>query len=181
MKTKYKILIHVAFWIYMFNQVILAIAMMSAKEYDPFQEITIYPITSFITFYCFYFTYALFFIRKNKLFPIILLIAVIAILIPLRVGIEYLFWKYIGYQHIKVPDSLIIDSSWWYNSGSPVLNAYGQLIGINFDRNWEGTMSDLNYDPNQCRNISLDMRYVLFIIDKFAGAKNIIHEIEIVN
>ncbi len=116
MKTKYKILIHVAFWIYMFNQVILAIAMMSAKEYDPFQEITIYPITSFITFYSFYFTYALFFVRKNKRYPIILLIAVIVILVPLRVGIEYLFWKYIGYQHIKVPDSLVIDSSWWYNS-----------------------------------------------------------------
>ena len=67
------------------------------------------------------------------------------------------------------------------NSGSPVLNAEGQLIGINFDRNWEGTMSDLNYDPDQCRNISLDIRYVLFIIDKFAGAKNLINEIEIVN
>ena len=67
------------------------------------------------------------------------------------------------------------------NSGSPVLNANGQLIGINFDRNWEGTMSDLNYDPDQCRNISLDMRYVLFIIDKFAGAQNLIKEIEIVN
>jgi len=66
------------------------------------------------------------------------------------------------------------------NSGSPVINGEGQLIGINFDRNWEGTMSDLNYDPNQCRNISLDMRYVLFIIDKFAGAKNIIDEIEII-
>ena len=66
------------------------------------------------------------------------------------------------------------------NSGSPVINGEGQLIGINFDRNWEGTMSDLNYDPNQCRNISLDMRYVLFIIDKFAGAKNIIDELEII-
>ena len=42
-------------------------------------------------------------------------------------------------------------------------------------------MSDLNYDPGQCRNISLDMRYVLFIIDKFAGAKNLISELEIVN
>ena len=67
------------------------------------------------------------------------------------------------------------------NSGSPVINANGQLIGINFDRNWEGTMSDLNYDPNQCRNISLDTRYILFIIDKFAGAKNLINEMEIVN
>ena len=65
------------------------------------------------------------------------------------------------------------------NSGSPVLNAYGQLIGVNFDRNWEGTMSDIMYDPDQCRNITLDIRYVLFIVDKFAGAKNLISEMNI--
>jgi hypothetical protein len=66
------------------------------------------------------------------------------------------------------------------NSGSPVLNANGELIGINFDRNWEGTMSDINYDPEICRNISLDVRYALFIIDKFAGANHLIDEMEIV-
>jgi len=66
------------------------------------------------------------------------------------------------------------------NSGSPVLNADGQLIGINFDRAWEGTMSDLIYDPSQCRNISLDIRYCLFIIDKFADAKWLIDEMKIV-
>ncbi len=66
------------------------------------------------------------------------------------------------------------------NSGSPVLNADGQLIGINFDRAWEGTMSDLMYDPSQCRNITLDIRYCLFIIEKYAGAKWLIDEMNIV-
>jgi hypothetical protein len=116
MKKKYKILIHAAFWIYMFNQIFLSLAMVSGKGYDPFQELTIYPFTSFITFYCFYFTYGLFFMRKSKLIPILVLIAIIAILIPLRVGIEYLFWKYIGYTHVKPGELLAVDKSWWLNS-----------------------------------------------------------------
>ncbi len=66
------------------------------------------------------------------------------------------------------------------NSGSPVLNAEGQLIGINFDRAWEGVMSDLMFNPKQCRNISLDMHYMLFLIDKFAGAGYLLDEMTIV-
>ena len=66
------------------------------------------------------------------------------------------------------------------NSGSPVINGDGQLIGTNFDRVWEGTMSDINYDVSRCRNISLDARYFLFIVDKFANAKNLIEEMDIV-
>jgi V8-like Glu-specific endopeptidase len=66
------------------------------------------------------------------------------------------------------------------NSGSPALNAYGNLIGLNFDRVWEGTMSDINYDPAICRNIMVDIRYVLFIVDKFAGAQHLIKEMNLV-
>ena len=65
-------------------------------------------------------------------------------------------------------------------SGSPVLNGKGELIGLNFDRNWEGTMSDLMYDPSQCRNITLDIRYCLFLIDKYAGADNLMRELTVV-
>ena len=62
------------------------------------------------------------------------------------------------------------------NSGSPVLNADGQLIGINFDRVWEGTMSDLIFDPEICRNISLDVRYILFIIKEIGHADYLFNE-----
>jgi len=65
------------------------------------------------------------------------------------------------------------------NSGSPALDANGHLIGLNFDRVWEGTMSDINYDPSICRNIMVDIRYILFIIDKFAGAKHLIKEMNL--
>ncbi len=67
------------------------------------------------------------------------------------------------------------------NSGSPVINAEGQLIGINFDRAWEGVASDLAYNPEQSRNISLDIRYALFLIDKFAGAGYLLNEMKIVD
>jgi len=66
------------------------------------------------------------------------------------------------------------------NSGSPVLDANGRLIGLNFDRAWEGTMSDLNYDPRYCRNITVDIRYCLFIMDKFANAGHLVDEMTIV-
>ncbi len=65
------------------------------------------------------------------------------------------------------------------NSGSPAINANGELIGLNFDRCWEGTMSDIIFDPDQCRNIMVDVRYVLFLIDKFAGAGYLLDEMQI--
>jgi hypothetical protein len=66
------------------------------------------------------------------------------------------------------------------NSGSPVLNSKGQLIGTNFDRIWEGTMSDLYFDPKLCRNISVDIRYTLFIIEKFGKAEWLLKEMKLV-
>lgn len=66
------------------------------------------------------------------------------------------------------------------NSGSPVLDAEGRLIGLNFDRCWEGTMSDIMFDPRICRNITLDIRYALFIIDKYADAGSLLYEMSII-
>jgi hypothetical protein len=66
------------------------------------------------------------------------------------------------------------------NSGSPVINADGHLIGINFDRAWEGVASDMAFNPDQSRNISLDIRYVLFIIDKYADAGYLLKEMTII-
>ena len=62
------------------------------------------------------------------------------------------------------------------NSGSPVINADGNLIGINFDRVWEGTMSDIAFDPEVCRNISLDIRYLLFVVDQVGHASYLFKE-----
>ena len=66
------------------------------------------------------------------------------------------------------------------NSGSPAIDANGNLIGLNFDRVWEGTMSDIHYDPKLCRNIMVDIRYVLFVIDKYAGAGHLVNEMKLV-
>jgi hypothetical protein len=66
------------------------------------------------------------------------------------------------------------------NSGSPVINADGHLIGINFDRAWEGVASDMDFNPMQSRNISIDIRYALFIIDKYAGAGYLLDEMHLI-
>jgi Peptidase S46 len=67
------------------------------------------------------------------------------------------------------------------NSGSPAIDAHGNLVGLNFDRVWEGTMSDYNYDASICRNIMVDIRFVLFIIDKYAGASHLVEEMKLVH
>jgi hypothetical protein len=84
-------------------------------------------------------------------------------------------------QNGEIPVCFIADNhTSGGNSGSPVINADGQLIGVNFDRAWEGVASDIAYNPEQSRNISLDIRYALFIIDKFAGAGYLLKEMTIV-
>jgi hypothetical protein len=65
------------------------------------------------------------------------------------------------------------------NSGSPVINGNGELIGTNFDRVWEGTMSDIMFSPDRCRNISVDIRYTLWVIDKVEGAGYLLEEMKL--
>ncbi len=65
------------------------------------------------------------------------------------------------------------------NSGSPIINGRGELVGINFDRTWRSTMSDMEFDPTICRNIAVDIRYVLFIVDKVGGAGYLLEEMEL--
>ncbi|MBM3436665.1 MAG: S46 family peptidase, partial [Bacteroidetes bacterium] len=67
------------------------------------------------------------------------------------------------------------------NSGSPVLNAKGELIGLAFDGNWEAMSGDIAYEPEVQRTINVDIRYVLFIIDKYAGASRLINEMKIIS
>lgn len=86
-----------------------------------------------------------------------------------------------GYQG-KMPVNFIgTNHTTGGNSGSPAIDAHGNLIGLNFDRVWEGTMSDYYYDPAISRNIMVDIRYVLFIVDKYAGATNLIREMKLVH
>ena len=65
------------------------------------------------------------------------------------------------------------------NSGSPIMNGKGELIGLAFDGNWEAMSGDVNFEPRLQRTINVDARYVLFIIDKYAGATNLIDELDI--
>jgi Peptidase S46 len=66
------------------------------------------------------------------------------------------------------------------NSGSPVINANGELIGIAFDGNWEAMSGDIAFEPGIQRTISVDIRFVLWVVDKYAGANNLINEMTIV-
>ncbi len=66
------------------------------------------------------------------------------------------------------------------NSGSPVIDGEGNLMGLNFDRSWESTMSDFMFDSSRCRNITVDIRYVMWVMDRYAGAKHLVDEMTVV-
>lgn len=90
--------------------------------------------------------------------------------------------EYVNYTNAegKVPICFLTDCDvTGGNSGAPILNAKGELVGIVFDINWEATASSLSYVPDQTRTISTDIRYILFLIDKYAEASNIIQELDI--
>lgn len=98
-----------------------------------------------------------------------------AALIDLHRQKDYGRWAVRG----TVPIAFIADNhTSGGNSGSPVLNSKGELIGTNFDRVWEGTMSDYYFDEKWCRNISLDVRYTLFIIEKLGKAGWLLNEMK---
>jgi hypothetical protein len=65
------------------------------------------------------------------------------------------------------------------NSGSPVLNAKGELIGVNFDRVWEGTMSDYYFDARICRNITCDIRYILWVVNEVGQCPRLVQEMDL--
>ena len=67
------------------------------------------------------------------------------------------------------------------NSGSPVINGKGELIGLNFDRVWEGTMSDYFFDSRICRNVSCDIRYILWVVENVGESPHLIREMELKN
>ncbi len=90
---------------------------------------------------------------------------------------EYGRWGVEINGHLTVPVCFLASNqTTGGNSGSPVLNGKGELIGVNFDRTWRSTMSDIAFDPTICRNIACDIRYVLFVIDKVGGAGYLIEE-----
>ncbi|MFQ5584003.1 MAG: S46 family peptidase, partial [Calditrichia bacterium] len=89
------------------------------------------------------------------------------------------FGKYADPEKGDVPvDFLHTVDTTGGNSGSPVLNGRGQLVGILFDGNYEAMTADYQYDPAITRSISVDSRYILFIMDKFSGAKNLLDEMK---
>jgi hypothetical protein len=88
------------------------------------------------------------------------------------------FGKYVSKKRGKLPVALLYNmDTTGGNSGSPVLDAYGNLIGVNFDRAYEATINDFAWNESYSRSIGVDIRYVLWVMDKIGGAGNLLHEI----
>ena len=133
MKVKYKILIHVFFWIYIINQALFPYYIQSVKEGSYYKDIIIYVFVGLITFYPIYFSLPFLFSRKNKFFSILLGLLLLTILVFSRVGLEFVFWKYI--VPMKDGKPIIVDNPWVFNSVRLVIinTIYAVLIRLAID------------------------------------------------
>jgi two-component system, LytTR family, sensor kinase len=133
MKRKYKILIHVFFWIYIINQALFPYYIKSVMDELYFRDLIIYVFVGLITFYSIYFSLPFLFTRKNKIFSILLGLSLLTILVFSRVGIEFVFWKYIA--PMKEGKPIMVDGPWIFNSVRLVIinTIYAVLIRLAID------------------------------------------------
>ena len=133
MKLKYKILIHVFFWIYIINQVLYPYYIQSYKAEFYFKDLLVYIFVGLITFYSIYFSLSFLFFRKNIFLGIILGLSLMTVLVFSRVGIEFIFWKYAF--PMKDGKPITLDQSWIFNSVRLVIinTIYAVLIRLAID------------------------------------------------
>ena len=133
MKRKYKILVHVLFWVYIINQVLFPYYLQIAKEEFNIKDVAAYLFVALITFYSIYLSLSFLFSRKNKLFSILLGISLMAAVVFVRVGIDFVIWKYIFPMNDGKP--LIVDSPWIFNSirVTIIFTAYSVLLRFAID------------------------------------------------
>jgi two-component system, LytTR family, sensor kinase len=133
MKRKYKILIHIFFWIYIINQVLFPYYIQKVQGDSYYKDIIIYVFVGLITFYAVYFSLPFLFSRKNKIFSILIGLSLMTFLVFLRVGIEFVFWKYIAPMSDGKP--CVVDNPWIFNSVRLVIinTIYAVLIRLAID------------------------------------------------
>jgi two-component system, LytTR family, sensor kinase len=133
MKRKYKILVHVLFWVYILNQVLFPYYLQLTKEEFNVKDVASYIFVALITFYSIYLSLSFLFSGKNKLFSILLGISLLAAVVFARVGIEFVIWKYIF--PMKNGKPIIVDSPWIFNSVRLVIifTIYSVLLRLAID------------------------------------------------